>query len=40
LENGAFAVGLGSSLVDKQLAAARAWAALTDRARELTRAAA
>ena len=39
LKNGAFAVGLGGSLVDKQLAAARAWAALTDRARELTQAA-
>jgi len=39
LKNGAFAVGLGGSLVDKQLAAARAWAALTDRARELIQAA-
>ncbi len=39
LENGAFAVGVGGNLVDKQLIAARDWAALTDRAREFTRAA-
>ncbi len=39
LENGAFAVGVGGSLVDKQLVAERAWAALTDRARELAQAA-
>lgn len=39
LKNGAFAVGAGGSLVDKQLAAARAWAALTDRAREFMQAA-
>ena len=39
LENGAFAVGVGGNLVDKQLIAARDWAALTDRARELTQAA-
>ena len=39
LKNGAFAVGVGGNLVDKQLAAARNWAALTDRARELTQAA-
>ena len=40
LKHGAFAVGVGGSLVDKQLAAARDWAALADRAREFTRAAA
>jgi 2-dehydro-3-deoxyphosphogluconate aldolase / (4S)-4-hydroxy-2-oxoglutarate aldolase len=39
LENGAFAVGVGGNLVDKQLIAARDWTALTDRAREFTRAA-
>jgi 2-dehydro-3-deoxyphosphogluconate aldolase / (4S)-4-hydroxy-2-oxoglutarate aldolase len=39
LENGAFAVGVGGNLVDKQLVAARDWTALTDRAREFTRAA-
>ncbi len=39
LKNGAFAVGVGGSLVDKALIAARDWAALTDRARELTQAA-
>ena len=39
LENGAFAVGVGGNLVDKQLVAERAWATLTDRARELTQAA-
>ncbi len=36
LKNGAFAVGMGGNLVDKQLVAAHDWAALTDRARELT----
>jgi len=39
LEHGAFAVGVGGNLVDKQLIAARDWAALTDRAREFARAA-
>ena len=39
LKNGAFAVGIGGSLIDKQLVAARDWAALIDRARELTQAA-
>jgi 2-dehydro-3-deoxyphosphogluconate aldolase / (4S)-4-hydroxy-2-oxoglutarate aldolase len=39
LKNGAFAVGVGGNMVDKQLIAARAWAALTDRARELIQAA-
>jgi 2-dehydro-3-deoxyphosphogluconate aldolase/(4S)-4-hydroxy-2-oxoglutarate aldolase len=39
LKHGAFAVGVGGSLVDKQLIAARDWAALTDRAQEFTRAA-
>jgi 2-dehydro-3-deoxyphosphogluconate aldolase/(4S)-4-hydroxy-2-oxoglutarate aldolase len=39
LRSGAFAVGVGGSLVDKQLVAARDWAALTDRAREFTQAA-
>ncbi len=39
LENGAFAVGIGGNLVDKQLIAERAWDALTDRAREFTQAA-
>jgi 2-dehydro-3-deoxyphosphogluconate aldolase / (4S)-4-hydroxy-2-oxoglutarate aldolase len=39
LKNGAFAVGVGGNLVDKQLAAARDWVALTDRARELIQAA-
>ncbi len=39
LKNGAFAVGVGGKLVDKQLVAERAWAALTDRARELAQAA-
>ncbi len=39
LKNGAFAVGVGGNLVDKQLVAARAWEALADRAREFTQAA-
>ncbi len=39
LQNGAFAVGVGGNLVDKQLIAARDWAALTHRARELRQAA-
>jgi 2-dehydro-3-deoxyphosphogluconate aldolase/(4S)-4-hydroxy-2-oxoglutarate aldolase len=39
LENGAFAVGVGGNLVDKQSIAARDWTTLTDRAREFTRAA-
>jgi len=39
LENGAFAVGVGGNLVDKQLIAARDWAALTARAQDFTRAA-
>jgi 2-dehydro-3-deoxyphosphogluconate aldolase / (4S)-4-hydroxy-2-oxoglutarate aldolase len=39
LTNGAFAVGVGGSLVDKQLIVARDWAALTARAQEFTRAA-
>ncbi|HTP11681.1 MAG TPA: bifunctional 4-hydroxy-2-oxoglutarate aldolase/2-dehydro-3-deoxy-phosphogluconate aldolase [Anaerolineae bacterium] len=39
LRNGAFAVGVGGNLVDKQLVAAGAWDALTDRAREFTQAA-
>jgi 2-dehydro-3-deoxyphosphogluconate aldolase/(4S)-4-hydroxy-2-oxoglutarate aldolase len=39
LNNGAFAVGVGGNLVDKHLIAARAWAALTTRARELMHAA-
>jgi 2-dehydro-3-deoxyphosphogluconate aldolase/(4S)-4-hydroxy-2-oxoglutarate aldolase len=33
LKNGAFAVGVGGNLVDKQLAVARDWGALADRAR-------
>ena len=37
LENGAFAVGLGGNLVNKQLIAARDWAALTDLASEYLR---
>jgi 2-dehydro-3-deoxyphosphogluconate aldolase/(4S)-4-hydroxy-2-oxoglutarate aldolase len=32
LKNGAFAVGVGGNLVDKQLVATRDWAAITDRA--------
>ncbi len=39
LQNGAFAVGVGGNLVDKQLIAARDWAALTHRAWELRQAA-
>lgn len=39
LKSGAFAVGVGGSLVDKQLVAVRAWAALADRAREFRQAA-
>lgn len=39
LKNGAFAVGVGGNLVDRQFVAARAWAALTDRALELMQAA-
>jgi 2-dehydro-3-deoxyphosphogluconate aldolase/(4S)-4-hydroxy-2-oxoglutarate aldolase len=39
LKNGAFAVGAGGSLVDKQLVAAHDWAALTDRVRALVAAA-
>ncbi len=39
LQNGAFAVGVGGNLVDKQLIATRDWAALTQRAWELRQAA-
>ncbi len=39
LDNGAFAVGVGGNLVDKQLIAARDWGVLVDRAREFARAA-
>jgi len=39
LENGAFAVGVGGKLIDKQLVCACDWAALADRAREFTQAA-
>jgi 2-dehydro-3-deoxyphosphogluconate aldolase/(4S)-4-hydroxy-2-oxoglutarate aldolase len=39
LHNGAFAVGVGGNLIDKQLVAARDWAALTDRARAFAEAA-
>jgi len=39
LKNGAFAVGVGGTLVDRQWVAERNWAALTARARELTQAA-
>ncbi len=39
LDNGAFAVGVGGNLVDKQLIAARDWSALADRASEFARAA-
>ena len=39
LKNGAFAVGVGGNLVDKQLIAARDWSALTARAQDFTRAA-
>jgi 2-dehydro-3-deoxyphosphogluconate aldolase/(4S)-4-hydroxy-2-oxoglutarate aldolase len=39
LKNGAFAVGVGGNLIDKQLVAARDWVALTDRARTFVEAA-